>query len=134
MLVISNPGERLLLDWALRLSTAPALKLKLYSNDWTPDADTVVADLTECTFGGYSAHSLTRAAWIAATTDTDGTAKTAQSAVNWTVSSSGNVYGYWVETDEATPVLVWAERFGIPRAVESGDTFSLTPKLSFSSR
>jgi hypothetical protein len=93
----------------------------LWVNDLVPDEDTVLADLTQATFGGYAFATLTPGTWTAATvvagcaTSTWGTVP-----ITWTVSLAAGqtVYG-WAMRDATVPQLRFVQRF------DDGDIFPL---------
>ena len=54
-LVVTNSAKQQALSYLVGYdSTVENLKLKLYSNNYTPDATSVVAQFTEVTGGGYA--------------------------------------------------------------------------------
>ncbi len=88
-LKVPNEGEKLLMQWALKDSTGmpdlnamglerqhsmPDLKLRLFSNDYTPVDTSDSTDFTEAAFTGYAATTLNRSGWDDATTNGDGSA------------------------------------------------------------
>jgi hypothetical protein len=85
------------------------LKLRLYSNVYTPGPTSVIGSFTEVTGGGYAAKDLLSADWTMGSTSP----VTAVQAVKTfsfisTTGGSGLVYGYYV-TDAAGTTLYWAE-------------------------
>lgn len=105
-LVVTKAGARFLLDAQF---TFTPCRMHLYQNDVTPDVDTVVGDLTECDFGGYT--SLSVAGWSVAITVSDH-AKTFANLLQWQhdlAGASNDIYGYWIE-DANTADLLWVER------------------------
>lgn len=129
-LVITNAGENTLLDWALR-STGEALTLRLYVNDYTPTATSAWANFTEASFGGYAVKTLTRASWVAPTTNVAGAGSISYAAQQWSATGAATVYGYYVCT--AGNVVVWAQRFSVPRVLTSGAVLTLTPSFTLAS-
>lgn len=61
MSVLAVPIEQQLLDLAAKIALADYVgaKLHLYSNDLTPDQNTVLGDFTECVYTGYAALTVT---------------------------------------------------------------------------
>ena len=110
-------------------------KIGLYQNDWSPERDSTIEHVEECTFAGYDgSHDLL--GW-------SGAAMLGDSAVSyatprlWTYNGdppSGWVVGYFV-TDSGGR-LVWAERLptGPVALVTAGQTFELTPAFALRSR
>ena len=133
-LVVPKDGELRLLDTMLKLalSTNENHILKLFKNDYTPAQATVVGSLTEATFNGYAARTLTRSNWNTAIYNGSNQGETSygSSAQSWTCGTTGNtIYGYWVEGSTSAKVL-WAERFGTSRVLASGDILNLSPKFT----
>lgn len=133
MILVPDAGERAMLDVTLRapLVTDIVLSLRLYKNDYTPVAASVLADFTEATFMGYFRRDLARADWSTPVTvlgrarSEHGTA-----ALTWTNSgASQTVYGYFI-VDPGTAIVWWAERFNVPRVVPNGGQLVLQPALT----
>lgn len=136
-LVVPNEGELELLDKMIKdaLSADEAYILKLYRNDYTPDAVAASGSFTEANFTNYVAKTLARTTWNAAVTNGSGKGETSYGATpqSWTCGASGNtVYGYWVEGASSAKVL-WAEKFSTSRVLASGDILNLTPKFTLAS-
>lgn len=130
-LKVTNVGENLLLNWALKTSGGPALVMRLYSNDYTPVDGSDSTDFTEATFTGYSAQTLARSGWDDATTNGDDKGESVfGTAQTWDASSSETIYGYYIETDDTNGDVVWAERFGTSRALTNGDGLTITPRFT----
>lgn len=132
-LLTPNTGELQLLDKMLKdaLSTNENYLLKLYSNNYTPDDNSVTASFTQCTFTNYAARTLTRASWNSAVT-VGGKAETSYGTGpnSWTCGATGQtVYGYYVEA-LTSGVTLWAERFSTSRVLANGDVLNITPKFT----
>jgi hypothetical protein len=134
---ISNEGEAILLANAVK---AAQLKLRLFTNNLTPDGTETVASLTE--FGavqGYVAKALATASWAAAVAGTGaGTSLSNKASIaypqqTWTFDGTGGsvtAYGYYITSDDGTK-LIGIERF--PSAVtvtSNGDLIKVTPTLT----
>jgi hypothetical protein len=120
-LVVTNQGERVLLEWALK-SAGGALKLKLFQNNVTLSPTTVAADLTEATFSGYTARTLARASWNAPSTNGDGKAEIRYSAdQTYDFASNQSIWGYYLT--DSSDVLLAAEKFAAVRNQISGDQY-----------
>jgi hypothetical protein len=136
-IVVPNEGELVALDYMLKdTSVTAGCVLRLYTNDYTPVAASTDGDFTEATFTNYAEVTLTRSSWNAAVTNGSGKAESSYGASpqSWTCGASGNtVYGYWVETTDVTPTILWAERFGTARVLADGDILNIQPKFSLSS-
>jgi hypothetical protein len=129
VLLVPDVGEVELLDKLLKdaLSVDENYTLKLFKNDITPAEGDVAGTYTEADFTGYVAKTLTRAGWAAAST-LAGVTSTTFAQQSWSPTSAQTVYGYYVIGATST-VLLWAERFASPRALVSGDTLQLTPRM-----
>jgi hypothetical protein len=83
--------------------------LMLFTNNFTPDEATVLSDLTEATFPGYSRQTID---FSPAATITAHVAKLTPVAVVFTRAAGAggdNVYGYGV-LDSTGTVLLWAQK------------------------
>ena len=128
-LVVPDVGEVLVLSKALNKTASDDVKLRLYTNDVTPDDDTVVGDLTEATATGYAAKTLTGASWTVATATGTTTGSYAQQS--FTMTTQETYYGYYV-TDNAGTGLLWVERFsdGPYTTGSAGGTVKVTPTIT----
>lgn len=106
--------------------------LRLFSNNLTPDDNTVIGDITEVSGStGYVPITLAGASWTVSATTNVGLAVYSEQPFN--VTAATTIYGYYITTTEGTPKLLWIERFvtGAPWVfgVDGGD-FTITPKIS----
>jgi len=134
-LVTPDAGELELLDKMIKdaLSVDEDYTLKLFKNDYTPSQSTVFGDFTEADFTGYSAATLTRANFGAASTVNNKAESTYSAQQSWTCGTTGNtVYGYYV-LGATSGTCLWAERFATSRTLANGDQLNLTPKLTLNS-
>lgn len=118
MIIVPNAAEILLLDLLLAAISSSNAYVALYTNDVTPDADTVYADFTEGAWTGYARLTPT---WSAAVTDAFEEAISYSQTLTYTSGSGSpvDVYGYFVATDGDE--LLFAERFAAaPIAISSG--------------
>jgi len=108
--VIPNVGEVELLNKMLKDED---LTLKLFKNNFTPDASTVIGDFEESDFTNYNSFALLKSGWSIDIVSGKAKAKYGTDP-SWTCGATGNtVYGYWIEG--ATSVtLLWTERFDSP--------------------
>jgi hypothetical protein len=118
-LVVPDVGEVILLT---RIITTENSKLRLFSNDLTPDDDSVIASFTECSGNGYATITLTGSisapTWSVATAL--GVTTASYAAQVFTMTGALTAYGYYV-TDNAGTGLLWAERFtGAPFVIPAG--------------
>ena len=137
--VLCNEGEKILLEAALGKVAAGALKLKLYTNDYTPVHTSVVADFTEMgAVQAYAEKTLATATWIAGVAGTGvGSAASNKASITYpqqtfTADGTGGAqtaYGYFI-TDNAETSLIGGERFSAAKAYASvGDIIKITPAL-----
>ncbi len=127
-LVVPDVGEVLLLSYALNKVPPNDFKLKLFTNDYTPVEESVVADFTECVAAGYAAITLTGTDWTIETATGVTTAEQPQKT--FTLTGASIDYGYYITNNDGSQVL-WAERFSdAPHTLPSGGgTEKITVKL-----
>lgn len=128
-----NLGQLQLLDKMLKkaLSTDEGYYLKLYQNNYTPDANSAPGSFTEATFTNYAVMTLARATWNASVI-VSGAAQTSygSSPLSWTCGASGNtIYGYYV-VGATSGVVLWAELFATSRVLANQDVLNLTPQFT----
>lgn len=130
MIVMSNPGKVALLDSERALLNT--YYYGLYTNNITPDSNTVLADLTECTDGSYVSTGRLPPGFTPATLNGDDEAELTGPDMQWTFNFSGGsftVYGYFVATASSGGTLIYSERAAAPFTVTaSGQTFTVTPR------
>lgn len=114
--------------------------LRLFQNNPSPapSKNTVLADLTECTFAGYSGAALNTSTWAAATVTGHVATSTYGATVTFTRSTTGagqTVYGAYV-TDSGNTKLYGVCLFaGGPFTVTSaGDQVSCIPRWTLESK
>lgn len=110
----------------------------LYKNDVTPDADTVIGDLTEANFSGYASHTVTGWGYTSPGIDVDSRAVVLGDE-NFTATHNGggtnnDIYGYYV-TDNSGGLL-WAQRLDSPPIpVDANGKFvTVVPKFTLRSQ
>ena len=131
-LVVTNAGELLLQTWAIKSTSTPEnLTLKLYSNNYTPVATSSSGDFTESSFSGYSAKTLTRSSWNDPTTVST-KAEITYADQTFTASGAGTVYGFYI-VGATSGTVIWAEKFASARTLASGDTLTVSPKITAAS-
>lgn len=84
------------------IAAHPTLTFRLFQNDITPDADTVIGDFTEADYSGYASQDLD---WGSTPdTDSDGRAFAITQELAFPVASSGSqtVYGWYAEDETGT--------------------------------
>lgn len=111
---VSNAAERRQLTALVNAQTFKTLKL--FQNDYIPDANTDTANFTEANFGGYAAQNPT---WGAVATDVEGNATTTSNTLNFASSSAGpqTIYGYYVVDNAGA--YTFGERFPAPIAISN---------------
>jgi len=131
-LVLCNNGESITLQGLVnKIATPENVKLKLYTNDYTPVEGSTAANFTEASGNGYPAGgvTLTGANWtISGTAPTQ--AAYPQEIFTFT-GALGNVYGYFIVRASSADLL-WAERFtdGPYNVVNNGDQIKVTPQIT----
>ena len=127
-LLVPDEGEVELLSMSLNKVAQADVKLKLFTNNYTPVEGSVVADFIECVAAGYAAITLTGAGWTIATSVGVTTAEQPQKTFTLTAASTD--YGYYITNGAGTKIL-WAERFSdAPHTIPSGGgTEKITVKL-----
>jgi hypothetical protein len=132
-LILPNIGLAQLLDNMIRatISGVPDLVLTLWVNDYTPEQDSVLADLTRATFGGFQEQVLTRGEWTAPAIIADIAVSTwGVTPFLWTVSSNPQtVYG-WAAYDPNTLALRIVERFDVPRTPALFGKIGVLPRFT----
>lgn len=116
------------------LSAFVADRMKLFQNNLVPTADTILSDLTEATFSGYSAGMFSGGA-LGGSLDAFNRGYATWSPLTWTKSgATGNtIYGYYVTNSGGS--LLWIERFDIPIPMTTdGAYLVITPRLTFTSQ
>lgn len=125
-LVVPNTAEILMLKYILNFATtdgtAPTSagnrKLRLYTNNLTPDNTTVLSAFTECSASGYTNKTITGTNWTINTSVGMTTATYSEQAFDFDVATT--IYGYYVTTSGGSPELLWAERFPATYTLPSG--------------
>jgi hypothetical protein len=112
----------------------PALTLRLYSNNATPDHSSSAATFTEVSGGGYANKPLTFANWGIVAGDPSIATYNANQIYTFTgpTDAPGSIYGYYV-TRNSDGHLMWAERFpvaNVPFIPIAGSQILILPKFS----
>ena len=135
-LVVTNEGERYLLDRAIRTPWLDdeVWQLRLFVNDFVPCKDMVISDITEASFPGYLAVDLVRADWtdpvtvMGIATSWNGTSPKEFDAT----SGVTTVYGYYITVPDPD-VFLLAQRFDAPPIITSAAPILLVPQLTLHS-
>jgi len=127
-LLVPDVGEVLLLSYSLNKVVQGDVKLRLFTNNYTPVEASVLASFTEAVAAGYAAITLTGASWTIASAAGVTTAEYVEQTFTLTAASTD--YGYYITNNAGTQVL-WAERFtDAPHTIPSGGgTEKITVKI-----
>ena len=127
---IPNAGVLRFLDWMLKEDTSlvEQLALRLYTSLTTPGRNSVTADFTEATFGGYSQRILARSDFGPATLDANtGRITLSGAALSWLPTTSGQVLQGSFIVGVGSNLLYSARLFATPREVTAGTRLKLFP-------
>jgi hypothetical protein len=137
-LVVTNSADILILKYMLNAigqdgNAAPAggeRLIRLFTNNLTPIKTTVIGDITEASASGYSPITLSGSQWTIASSS--GINSATYSEQTFSFSTGVTVYGYYVTTTEATPKLLWVERFSTaPYTLPAGGgEIAITPRFT----
>lgn len=134
-IIVPSASEKTLQDFMLGVTVPGNQKLKLFTNNVTPDDTFVLASLTEFTATmGYTDKTLTKTSWVSTAGATGQPSTSVYAAQTWTFTAGGpiTVYGYFV-TDVSSGLLIWVEKFAVAQTVQNnGDTVIITPTITFS--
>lgn len=137
--LLPNEGIAAQLEYILKASISGVLpwELMFWVNDIEPDHDTVLADLQEATWSGYSRLTMDRANWTTPTVH-DGCAHSTwgTEAVVWYVTGgpTETIYGY-AYVDASAGVIRFVQRLDPEdiRPVEVGGKVLLLPAYTLTS-
>jgi hypothetical protein len=111
------------------------LKLRLYSNNYSPSVNSVIGSFTEVSGGGYAAEDLLSADWVYGTVSPVAATQTVKTfGFSGATASPSTVYGYYV-TNVAGSVLYWAEAFSttyFPFEPSNGAYIRIFPRFAVS--
>ena len=126
------PGESL--GNCLQRITSTSVRYKLYTNNATPAAGSVLADFTECAAAGYAFHEVVSADWSAPIV-LGGLASITAPAFNFIcdVGADVNCYGIFI-VDVTETLLLWAARFDVAPTMLTPGGIAVVPILGDSSR
>ncbi len=115
-------------------TVAGALTLRGFQNNYTPDDDSIYSSFTESTFVGYASIAVPTANWGSPAIVSHVAEIELDFVPEWDCSggSGEDLYGWWL-TDDATSIVLLAQRFDtvrnmIPGAVEKLDPFKVKLK------
>lgn len=137
--VLPDEGIGQILQWILKTDLPGVLpwQLMLFVNDITPTYSTVLADLTEASWGGYGRWNLLRENWIDPEIDEGcATSTYGTEPLSWSVGDPFDQMNYGVAfVDRSVGVLRYVERFASEDifSLESGMAYSLLPVYTLTS-
>lgn len=131
--IYPNGCEQLIMGFVVNKNTPENLSIRLYANDYTPVAASVVGNFTEAAGGGYAAKTLTGSSWTLST-DGSGNGVASYALQTWTftgaLTTNATVYGYYY-IRVSTLDLVAAERLANSfTPANNGDQILITPTLT----
>lgn len=123
---IPDEGEVVALSILMGKTATENLRLRLFTNNFTPSESNTTANFTEATGSGYGNVLLTAANWVV-TSGNPSHADYPEVTFAFT-GALGNVYGYYL-TGETSGKVRFAERFSDgPYVIEgTGDQIRVTP-------
>lgn len=132
---VPNAAELLLITHLFKTETPPNLTCHLFKNDLSVTESTVVGDITEADFEGYSDLSLTRANWSNPTTVSGEAEISYGQTLNFasTDEELQTVYGLYL-TENTNDQLVYIEKFDVAKTIEEGSNLDITLKLRLSNK
>lgn len=132
---IPDDAALYLLDVLLRreLVSDPGWLVALWEGSTVPDADTVWADLTECSWGGYSRRSIDRTVWqVPALLGGVPTCVYGTARMEWVPTDDGSEVAGWAIIDPVGPRLVAAQRSDVTLLALAGEEVWVWPRLALS--
>ncbi len=128
-LLVPSAAEEVMFKNILNITAPQTLKLKLYSNNYTPIEASVEGDFTEAAGFGYAEVSLTPGSWVV-TPGNPTSAAFPQQTFTFT-GALGNVYGYYI-VQTTSGKIMWAEKFtdGPYNIVNNGDQIKITLSIT----
>jgi hypothetical protein len=129
---IPNEGETSILENAFKNTTPEAFTLKLFSNSATLANSNTAAAFTESAISGYAAKALARASFSAAVPGSPSSISYS-AAQTFNFTGSGTIYGYFIVGATSGKVYAAETLYPTGQAFASGDSLSITPKITFGS-
>ena len=121
-----------LLYW-LQQMIVTSIKVHIFTNNLTPDRDTVLADMTEGSWTGYPTGGVqVNAADFTLQSVAGHVGSVLAAPVSFPNGSGGSVsgYGYYVTDSTVTKLLAVARFDSAPEVVDDGDSFLVIPIIS----
>lgn len=133
-LVAPNEGLADQLDYILSAPISGVLPWVLIlwlNSDLYPSQKTVLADLTEASFTGYSRVTIDRAGWTDAEVQGDQAVSTyGTSPTTWIASGAPQtIYGYAIIT-QTSSVIRYIQRFPVPLVAAPGLPVGVLPRVT----
>lgn len=127
---VVTSGANRALEYLVNKTAPESLTLRLYKNNVSISNATVVEDVTQADFTGYSAIALAGSDWASASAGSISTSA-AKEFTSSAGSQSSPVYGYYL-TDASATRLYWIEAFsgGPYTIVNNGDKITVTPTIT----
>ena len=130
LIVVPNASELVLLRYLFGIVAPGDFKLRVFTNNITPDENTVLGDLTEVVDATYAAITLAHGTWTLSTVGGVAVGEYPQQTFSFT--STHDLYGYYV-TDSAGTNLLWVQRGScVARLPAGGGTYLVTPRFRLS--
>ena len=124
---LMTTGLVVLSQYAVNRDQPEDLVLKLFKNNATISAATVLADLTEADFTGYSAVTLTGASWTGTGASQSYTQQTFQSSAD---QAQQDIYGAFMVRATGGE-LIAAEKFSAALPfLNNGDNVKISPQIT----
>lgn len=128
-IIVPNAVELVILQRILQDVT---LRLKLYSNNYSPTETSAISNFVETTGGGYTDKVILPGEWIMSPGDPT-TGRQKQKVFTFTGPTTLPIYGYYVVTDVGA--YVWAEDMPLvlrPISTIQGSTIAIAPRFEVS--
>lgn len=124
---VPNGAESILAQYAVNKTASQNLVLRLFKNNATISETTAAEDLTEATFTGYSAITLTGASW----TESGGVASYDQQTFTSSADQTEElIYGAYCTRASGGELMI-VEKFTSPVPISAnGDNIKVTPSFT----
>jgi hypothetical protein len=132
--VVTQWGTQQLLNLIIEaLNAGYPVYMHLFINDVAPSDGTVIGDLVEASFSGYSAQAITY--WAAVSPNPAGGYSSTAPLAQFTNSSGSDqtVYGYYVTAGPAGDLLWLQADPNAPVTVPNGQSYYVVPALGMQS-
>jgi hypothetical protein len=132
MILVPNVALLKILELIFKDTSPVNQTLRLFTNDLTPDEDTVLTDFIEMSGLSYAVITLTRSEWTAALSGGVPTIENLEKTFTFTQGTPATIYGYYVTFNDGSDRLLYCERFDGPSTVGAtgDDTIKIVPKVT----